>query len=139
MLNVGDTRIYQFRDHQVIFQSFDHSIAQIAVLSGEITKDEIRTYPHRNRLIRALGAEKTVKAELSVLDVRPGDSFLLCSDGLWEPVTEKTMVNTLDASATPKDWLAKLQALVEQDISSNKDNHSGVAVMIKLGATEQKH
>jgi len=130
-LNVGDSRIYQFRGGEIMYQSMDHSIAQIAVITGEITPDEIRTYPGRNRLIRALGAEETVGVDCKELDVQPGDAFLLCSDGLWELVHEDRMLAYLKESNDPEKWIEKLQAAVAESDAQNKDNHTAVAIIIE--------
>lgn len=62
--NVGDTRLYQFRNGQVAFQTIDHSVAQLSVFSGEITQAQLRGYAGRNHLLRALGAEEEVQVEL---------------------------------------------------------------------------
>lgn len=130
-VNVGDTRIYQFRDGKVIFQSVDHSVAQMAVLVGEIEKSEIRTYNGRNKLIRALGSDAKVKAECEILDVREKDCFLLCSDGFWELVTEENMINTLQKSSSSQEWLNAMQDFVESSDNLNKDNNSAVVIMIE--------
>lgn len=131
VLNVGDSRIYQFRGGKIVFQSMDHSVAQIAVIMGEITQDEIRSYPGRNRLIRALGAEETVGVDCKELDVQAGDAFLLCSDGLWELVHEERMLTLMQESESAEDWIARLQAAVLESDAQKKDNHSAVAIMIE--------
>lgn len=129
-INVGDTRIYQFRNDEIIFQSIDHSVAQIAVLAGDIVKEDIRYYHGRNRLIRALGAEDSVKAECVSLTIAAGDSFLLCTDGFWEIVTEDIMEKTLIDSKNPKEWLSKMRAIINEEIHNNKDNNSAIAIFI---------
>lgn len=129
-INVGDTRIYQFRNGEIIFQSIDHSVAQIAVLAGDIVKEDIRYYHGRNRLIRALGAEDSVKAECVALTIEAGDSFLLCTDGFWEIVTENIMEKTLIDSQNPKEWLSKMKVIINEEIHDNKDNNSAIAIFI---------
>lgn len=129
-INVGDTRIYQFRNGEIIFQSIDHSVAQIAVLAGDIVKEDIRNYHGRNRLIRALGAEDSVKAECVSLTIEVGDSFLLCTDGFWEIVTEDIMEKTLIDSKNPKEWLSKMKTIINEEIHDNKDNNSAIAIFI---------
>ncbi|MDE6035161.1 MAG: protein phosphatase 2C domain-containing protein [Ruminococcus sp.] len=130
-INVGDTRIYQFRDGKVIFQSVDHSVAQMAVFVGEITESEIRNYAGRNKLIRALGADAKVKVECESLNIRTGDSFLLCSDGFWELISEDNMIKTLQKASSPKEWAESMQYLIENSECSDKDNNSAVVVMVQ--------
>jgi len=125
---VGDTRLYQFRNGRIVFQSTDHSVAQLAVFSGEITQAQLRGYPGRNRLLRALGAEQEVQVELNVLDACPGDRFLLCSDGFWELITETEMLywNATDTAAA---WLARMKTLADARCGFRGDNHSAIAVI----------
>ena len=129
---VGDTRLYQFRDGQIVFQSTDHSVAQLAVFSGEITQSQLRGYPGRNRLLRALGAEERMQAELNELDIRPRDRFLLCTDGFWELVVEAEMLRW-EKGDTAALWLRRLEALVSNRCGPRGDNQSAIAVI----ATEE--
>ncbi len=129
-INIGDTRIYQFRDGEIIFQSIDHSVAQIAVLAGDICKEDIRNYHGRNRLIRALGAEDSVKTECVSLTIEIGDRFLLCTDGFWEIVTEDIMKTTLIDSHDPEEWLSKMKDVIIVSTINNKDNNSAIAIYI---------
>lgn len=126
--NVGDTRIYQFRDGRVRYQSIDHSAAQLAVLAGEISREEIRGHRDRNKLIRVLGAEEAPRVEQKLLDVRPGDSFLLCSDGFWEIITEQQMLRAQQDAADAVVWLDRMRKLVEPQA---KDNNTAVAILVK--------
>lgn len=129
---VGDTRLYQFRDGQIVFQSTDHSVAQLSVFSGEITQSQLRGYPGRNRLLRALGAEERVQVELNELNVRPGDRFLLCTDGFWELVVETEMLRW-EKDDTAALWLRRLEALASSRCGPRGDNHSAIALI----ATEE--
>ena len=126
--HVGDTRIYQFRDGQIVYQSLDHSLAQLAVRDGEITPAEIRSYPERNVLFRALGGKGGTKAELRELRIRPGDRLLLCSDGFWETVTEEEMLRAARESRTAEEWLDKMRLLAER---GEDDNHTAVAAVFE--------
>lgn len=129
--NVGDTRIYQFRDGKIVYQSLDHSVAQMAVLVGEMEQEEIRTSKDRNRLIRVLGDGTTPKVDCENLSVRQGDRFLLCSDGFWEAVTEGDMIATAAQTDTAQDWLAMMQRIVENVDNPGQDNHTAIALIIK--------
>lgn len=125
--HVGDTRIYQIRDGEIIYQSVDHSVAQLAVLVGEITADDLRHHSDRNKLVRALGAQHDLKIEHKALDVEPGDRFLLCSDGFWEPVLEREMLMTAAVYKTADQWLAAMRKIAEK---APRDNHSAVAIVV---------
>lgn len=130
---VGDTRVYQFRSGQIVFQSVDHSVAQLSVFSGEITQAQLRGFPGRNRLLRALGAEERAQAELNELDIRPGDRFLLCTDGFWELVVEAEMLRW-EKDDTAVLWLGRLEALASDRCGPRGDNHSAIAVIATEGS-----
>ena len=128
--NVGDSRIYQFRDGRIIYQSMDHSVAQMAVLVGELAREDIRRSRDRNKLIRVLGDENEPKVDSRLLNVEPGDRFLLCSDGFWEPVTEERMLQTMSGCETAQQWLAQMRLIVEQTDNPLQDNHTAIALMV---------
>lgn len=128
--HVGDTRIYQFRDNEVIFQSLDHSVAQMAVMVGEITANQIRGYKDQNKLIRALGSNKQVKVTCELLNVLPDDAMLLCTDGFWELINEDEMITTFEKKITVEEWLKKMRSYVEKRMIQNGDNHSAIAIYL---------
>ena len=129
--HVGDSRIYQFRGGEIIYQSRDHSVSQMAVLVGEITPSEIRGHKDRNRLVRALGASNTVRPETNTLDVRDGDAFLLCSDGFWELIEEYSMIEYLCETDDAGEWLDRMKRHVEKMQTAESDNNSAVAVIVR--------
>ena len=128
--NVGDSRIYQFRNNQIIYQSMDHSVAQMAVLVGELKPSEIRGSKDRNKLIRVLGDPKELKVDCESLYVQKGDRFLLCSDGFWEAVTEADMLETMAESQNAELWLQAMQSIVQRIAKPNQDNHTAIAMVI---------
>lgn len=129
--HVGDSRIYQFRNGSIVYQSRDHSVSQMAVLVGEITPSEIRGHKDRNRLVRALGASRTVKPETEILDINDGDAFLLCSDGFWKLIEEQCMIDYLFVSDCADDWLDKMKHHIEKMQTTCSDNNSAVAVIVR--------
>lgn len=128
--NVGDSRIYQFRNGKIIYQSLDHSVAQMAVLVGEMDQTQIRKSKDRNRLIRVLGDSAVPKVDLEVLDVQEHDRFLICSDGFWEPVTESEMLNAISCTDSAKSWLDLMREIVEKANNPAQDNHTAIALVV---------
>ena len=125
--HVGDSRIYQFRNGEILYQSLDHSVAQLAVMSGEIDKSELRRHPERHILIRALGSEKMPKVTTNVLPYMAGDRFLICSDGFWEPLSEELMLSLSAAHPKTEEWLREMRWIAENNAA---DNHSAIAITI---------
>jgi len=78
----GDSRLYRFRDGAIELLTDDHSVVAEFVKSGQMTWDEAEQHPNSNAITRAIGVGETPGLEKIRGDVRPGDRFLLCSDGL---------------------------------------------------------
>lgn len=91
----GDSRLYHFRDGEVIYRTQDHSVVRYLQEEGLVSEEEARTHPMRSRLTSSLGGspperkvlvepawKKKSRTQVAVLDFQPGDVLLLCSDGL---------------------------------------------------------
>ena len=83
----GDSRIYRRRNHEVSLLTRDHSHVQDLVEQGVILEDEAESHPMANVITRAIGISEPLELESMLIDVWPGDQFLLCSDGLSRLVT----------------------------------------------------
>jgi serine/threonine protein phosphatase PrpC len=84
MANVGDSRLYLSRDKQLYQLSIDHNFLNEAVAQGMLTLEQAALSPHAHVLTRAVGTQPSVCPDMLVFDILPGDTFLLCSDGLYE-------------------------------------------------------
>jgi serine/threonine protein phosphatase PrpC len=124
---VGDSRAYRARGGVLEALSHDHSLVAEWVRTGVLEPAEAETHPRRNELLRALGAAPEVECEVRELEVRPGDRFLLCSDGLSSvvPESEIAAVVTLEA---PELATQKLVALANQH--GGPDNVTAVVVQV---------
>ena len=83
----GDSRIYRRRDQMVIQLTRDHSHVQDLVDQGVILESEAESHPMANVITRAIGISEPLELETRLVEVKPGDQFLLCSDGLSRLVT----------------------------------------------------
>lgn len=130
--HVGDSRVYVFDDNGIKRRTIDHSVPQVLALAGEITPEEIRKHPDRNRILRAMGTdwERPMFELCPTLARTACKGFLLCSDGFWEYIDEKEMQSALDGSKTAAQWLNTMQAIVEKSGKrENMDNYSAIAVL----------
>jgi serine/threonine protein phosphatase PrpC len=126
--HVGDSRIYAFRDTGIVYQSADHSVAQTAVLVGEITKEEIRTHCDRNKLTQTIGARETVKIDSVEVFTDSIDSIILCTDGFWELITEKVMIDKKNTD--PQKWLDDMVCVLKLQKNIEKDNNTALIVTL---------
>ena len=127
-MHIGDSRIYHFRDSHILYQSTDHSMAQLAVITGEIKQEEIRGNRERNRLYRVLGDKQKIKISSSLLNTKKGDRLLICSDGFWESITESRMLHLIQTSDSAESWLHQMRAVVEPFSS---DNNTAISIILK--------
>ncbi|MCL2577110.1 MAG: protein phosphatase 2C domain-containing protein [Defluviitaleaceae bacterium] len=107
--HVGDSRLYRFNRDILISRTFDHSVPQILALSNEISEDEISTHPDRSLLLHAFGDEwDEPKYEISKeTSLKRGNSFFLCTDGVWEYAKIKPPHNM---EITPDVWLSVIMS-----------------------------
>jgi len=100
--HIGDSRIYLFRDGVLKQITADHTFVQRLVDSGRITADEAAVHPRRSVLMRVLGdVDASPEIDTTVLDTKPGDRWLLCSDGLSSYVADEKIVATLASYPDP--------------------------------------
>jgi serine/threonine protein phosphatase PrpC len=130
--HVGDSRLYYFREGRIKFQTRDHSVPQAMVDVGEISEDEIRRHPDRNRLLRALGMDQELRPTILMEKRRfhPEDAFLLCVDGFWEHITETEMEADLAKSANPSIWLKTMESRLLSRAKQGNDNYTALAVFL---------
>lgn len=93
--HVGDSRAYRLRDRHIERLTHDHSLIEESVRDGLYTLDEARQKFSKNIITRALGVGPDVEPEIRQLDVRSGDVFLMCSDGLSDLVADNDLRLTM--------------------------------------------
>lgn len=101
--HVGDVRVYV--RHQSSFSQLtrDHSVVEARVQAGLLTSAAARHHPHRNQLLQALGASRQIIPECHYRILEPGDQVLLCSDGLWNALSDAEMAAILAAETSLED------------------------------------
>lgn len=118
--NVGDSRLYVVQG-QIRQVTRDHSLVQEMVRLGEINAEEARNHPDKNIITRALGAEKTVDVDFFDLKLEPGNTILMCSDGLSNMVEDRKMEEII--TNPDKDITWKGDTLIrEANQNGGKDN-----------------
>ncbi|WP_042374573.1 PP2C family protein-serine/threonine phosphatase [Streptacidiphilus neutrinimicus] len=108
LIHIGDSRAYLLRDGVLTQITTDHTWVQRLVDEGRITEEEASTHPQRSLIMRALMGTGEVESDLSVREVRAGDRYLLCSDGLSGVVSHQTLEETLGSYYAPEQTIAEL-------------------------------
>jgi protein phosphatase len=95
--HVGDSRLYRYRDGELLQLSHDHSLVQELVDEGMLSREEAAESTHKNVITRALGLEATVEIDILQQPVQAGDCYLLCSDGLSDKIPDEELAAYLAA------------------------------------------
>jgi serine/threonine protein phosphatase PrpC len=96
--HVGDSRAYLLRDGELSQLTNDHSLVEELRRQGKLTKEQAAEHPQRSVITRALGPEPDVAVDTMTVQARPGDVFLLCSDGLTTMISDEDVSSVLTRS-----------------------------------------
>ncbi|MFG2399369.1 MerR family transcriptional regulator [Streptomyces lydicus] len=111
LLHLGDSRAYVLRDSGLFRITHDHSLVQSLIDEGRLTPEEAPSHPQRAQLLRSLDGGSPFTPDLQLLDARPGERYLLCTDGLTGVVPPESLQEVLTAAETPEQAVADLIAL----------------------------
>ena len=137
LAHIGDSRIYQLRDNVLTQVTADHTFVQRLVDSGRITAEEAAVHPRRSVLMRVLGdVDASPEIDTAVLDTRPGDRWLLCSDGLSSYVSDDKMHLALSTIATAQSAAEKL---VRDSLDQGAPDNVTVIIVDIDDSTDSSH
>lgn len=123
--HVGDCRLYGIRNNKIVQITSDHTYAMDLFKAGVISKEEAENSINANALTRAIGTEKTVKADALFCDVFQDDIFIMCSDGLSDMVTNDEILEIATKNISTED---KVENLIKKaNDNGGKDN---IAVIV---------
>jgi PPM family protein phosphatase len=129
MGHVGDSRGYRLRASRMTQITHDHSLLQEQIDSGLITPEQAAFSANKNLVTRAVGVEDTVLLETHLHDVLPGDTYLLCSDGLSDMLDDESITQLmLSAETLPEIATALIDA---SNDAGGKDNISVVLARVR--------
>lgn len=130
----GDSRVMQFSNTKLVKRTLDHSMAQLHVLRGDISEEEIATHPDQTRLFSSVGGPGAPEAEINQWDLSKGRRFVVCSDGFWEMFPPEEMLE-LFAAGDPS---SELEQRVECKLKGleHHDNTSAILVEMPIPAPD---
>ena len=123
--NIGDSRVYQFSNENLKQTTEDHSLVADLVRAGELTTQEAARHPQRNVLTRALGIDAASKTDIYELAINDGDKYLLCSDGLFNELSEVRITEILTEVSDPQ---IASEMLVNEAVEAG--GHDNVTAMV---------
>ena len=130
--HLGDSRLYRLRGDEFKQVTRDHSLLQEQIESGLITAEQAKHAQHKNLVTKALGIDPTVEPEIHEYETRPGDVYLLCSDGLCDMVSDEDIGMTLQALGANLELAAQQLVQMAND-NGGKDNISVILVRVLRG------
>jgi serine/threonine protein phosphatase PrpC len=134
LAHVGDSRAYLFRDGELRLLTSDHSLVEELRRQGKLTPEQAEDHPQRSIITRALGPEPEVEVDTMTYRAKPGDVYLLCSDGLTTMVKEDMIASVL-SRATSLEQAS--QELVEKaNLAGGRDNITVVAFRVEEAGDE---
>jgi serine/threonine protein phosphatase PrpC len=126
--HVGDSRLYLIRNGRIEGQTKDHSRVQILVDAGRVREEAVAAHPDRNKIFNCLGQMGPPKVDLSRrIALRHGDVILMCTDGLWGPLTSRHICEELLRAEVMR-AVPKLLDMAEVRAGREGDNASVVAM-----------
>jgi serine/threonine protein phosphatase PrpC len=134
LVHIGDSRAYLLRDGELAQITHDHTLVQHLVDEGRITPEEATMHPQRSWITRSLTGRGELELDLSIREVRVGDRYLLCSDGLSGPVSEDTIAETLRTAPDPRSACEQLVELALR--AGGPDNVSAIVADVVETDTE---
>ena len=131
--HVGDSRVYRLRDGSFELMTTDHTWVNEQVMAGYLSEEQARTHPLRNVVTRALGGEAEVVVDVRESEVRPGDLYVVCSDGLTAMLEDEDIeVRLLDGA--PLEQIC--QSLVDEaNARGGVDNITVIVLSVEGDAT----
>ena len=126
LFHSGDSRIYRHDPWNLAVMTKDHSIVQQRIDAGELTEEEARLDPDRNIISRCIGID-CLPPDIRLLKVaiKPGDKYLICSDGLWESVLPDQISEILSSDSSLENMA---ESLVKKALEQGSDDNISLCV-----------
>lgn len=131
LAHVGDSRAYALTSEGLEQMTRDHSLVDRLIQAGNLTPEEAAEHPQRNVLYRAVGQTSTLEVDTRVRRFRHGECLLLCSDGLWNTVSEAIMVELIREASSAQAACEALVGVANQ--AGGRDNITVILWCSSLG------
>ena len=126
--HVGDSRLYHFRNGEVLSRTLDHTVTEQLHLGGLLSEEEMKRHPEKARLLKAVGGPHTPAVSLGAeTALQRDDVLLLCTDGLWEAMETSVLYSYLTSPALDE-GVEEMLISAEKRMKENADNLSAICL-----------
>ncbi len=131
IVHLGDSRVYQIRDGEIIFRTSDHSLVQELISNNLITHEQAINHPQRNVITKALtGSKYPSKPDINrIIDLKEEDYFFLCTDGVLESFSDDLLLNLFKNNSMND--AQKMAMIKAKCLEQSRDNFSAYLVRIE--------
>ncbi|AZR72959.1 hypothetical protein BBF96_05855 [Anoxybacter fermentans] len=123
--HVGDSRVYLYRDQDLLQITTDHSLVNELLKNDQISEEEAKNHPHKHILLQALGSGNELNVEINCFSLERSDIILLCTDGLNNMLTKEEIIQILKGEGSLQE---KSELLVEA--ANNKGGLDNITVIL---------
>jgi serine/threonine protein phosphatase PrpC len=116
---VGDSRLYRYRNQKLQQITRDHSQLEEMIAMGLITREDSEGHPNRNVITRAIGVEPQLYVDITLFTTQVGDTFLLCSDGLYNTLNDEELIQGLGLRDVQQSAQQLMSAALEKGARDN--------------------
>lgn len=135
LAHVGDSRLYVVRSGTTHQLTEDHTYVNELVKRGALTREQAKNHPQGNVLSRAMGVQPNITVDTMVFDLDPGDTYVMCSDGVYNYYPDSTEIGTTFAGS---DLDASLRTLIDRALErGGHDNCTAIA--LRIGGAKPKN
>lgn len=115
----GDSRLYRLRNGELRQMTIDHSQVEVYVEQGLISREEAAVHPHGNMITRAVGAADVLYLDMDIQEMKSGDRYLLCSDGLTKHTSDSEFEQMMQTGTAEECCKAMIEQTLERGAGDN--------------------
>jgi PPM family protein phosphatase len=134
-IHAGDSRITQYSKTEKIAKSFDHSLAQLKVLRGKITEEELADDPDQSKVISNIGGQDLPDQEITHWDLAKGGRFTICSDGFWEVFNNNDVLDLFEIALDERE--SKIETTLLEKMQERPKHDNTTVIMIEIDKSNQ--
>lgn len=129
-IHAGDSRITQYSSTDLVAKSFDHSLAQLKVLRGKITEEELANDPDQSTVISNIGGQDLPDPEITHWDLSKGDRFTICSDGFWEVFNTADVMSIFETKSEQRNL--QIESALFEKMKERPKHDNTTVIMIEI-------